>query len=437
MVRHLFSSLHVSLFFSTESDRKKDRMIRVAIIGAGERGTVFADLVGDNPHLAKVVAVAEPRDVYRKAIQEKHEIPDTHCFSGWEEFIAVDKLCDAVVLATMDQDHVVPAVACMDKGYHMLLEKPMAVRLEDCKLIAEAQTRNGVITSVCHSMRYHKGFAAVKDILDSGRIGTVHTIDHLEQVSYWHQAHSFVRGNWGNEETSTFMLMGKSCHDIDYLTHLIGKNCIRVSSFGGLGHFRKENAPEGAPARCTDGCPVEQSCAYSAIKAYVHTDRNVWPAKVCSHDHSAEAHLEAISTGPYGRCVYACDNDVVDHQVVALEYEDNITVTFTMTAFTLDGGRKLRVHGSLGELYFDESIITIHDFATGNKETIKMGEETGEHGGGDRRLLLDWLDGLASNSSENIKTDVHQSLKTHSIVFAAEASRKEQRMIDLSEFTRV
>ncbi len=412
-------------------------MIRVAIIGAGGRGTEFSKIIGDNPHLATVVAVAEPRQAYRKSMQEKHRISDANCFSSWEEFVAADKLCDAVVIATMDQDHVGPAVACMDKGYHMLLEKPMAVRLEDCQRIAAAQTRNGVIASVCHSMRYHKGFAMVKDIIDGGRIGAIHTVDLLEQVAFWHHAHSYVRGNWGNEEKSSFMLMAKSCHDIDYLTHLIGRNCLRVSSFGGLSHFRKENAPEGATARCTDGCAVEQTCAYSAIKAYVHADRDVWPANACSHDHSAEAHLEAIKTGPYGRCVYACDNDVVDHQVVAMEYEDNITVTFTMTAFTLGGGRRLRVHGSLGELFFDESTIAMHDFATGNKETIEIGEETGEHGGGDRRLALNWLAGLAADSSENIKTDVHQSLRTHGIVFAAEASRKERRMIEVAEFAKM
>ena len=412
-------------------------MIRVAIVGAGGRGSGFAKIIGDHTHLAEVVAVAEPRDAYRKAIQEKHGIPEANCFSGWREFVAADKLCDAVVIATMDQDHVGPAVACMDKGYHMLLEKPMAVRFEDCQKIAAAQARNGVITSVCHSMRYHKGFATVKAIIDSGRIGAIQTVDQLEQVAFWHQAHSYVRGNWGNEEKSSFMLIAKSCHDIDYLTHLIGKNCLRISSFGSLGHFRKENAPEGATARCTDGCPVEQSCAYSAIKAYVHVDRAAWPANVCSHDHSAEAHLEAIKTGPYGRCVYACDNDVVDHQVVAMEYEDDITVTFTMTAFTQKGGRRLRVHGSAGELYFDESTIVIRDFATGNKETIEVGAETGGHGGGDSRLTLDWLSALAVNSGEGIKTDVHQSLRTHSIVFAAEASRKERRVIDIAAFSKI
>ncbi len=412
-------------------------MIRVAIVGAGGRGSGFAKIIGDHTHLAEVVAVAEPRDAYRKAIQEKHGIPEANCFSGWKEFVTADKLCDAVVIATMDQDHVGPAVACMDKGYHMLLEKPMAIRLEDCQKIAEAQVRNGVITSVCHSLRYHKGFALVKELVDSGRIGDVHTIDQLEQVAYWHQAHSFVRGNWANEERSSFMLIAKSCHDIDYLTHLVGKECLRVSSFGSLGHFRKENAPEGATDRCTDGCPVERTCAFSAIKAYVHTDREIWPANVCSHDHSAEAHLEAVETGPYGRCVYSCDNDVVDHQVVAMEYEDGITVTFTMTAFTANGGRRLRVHGSAGELSFDESTIVVRNFATGNKETIEIGPETGGHGGGDDRLTLDWLEALAMNRGEGIKTDVHQSLRTHSIVFAAEASRKERRVIDIAAFSKI
>jgi predicted dehydrogenase len=403
----------------------------IAIIGAGGRGAGFANIINDYKHLGEVVAVAEPRDDYRKHIQETCNIPDDMAFASWEDFFAKDKLCDAVVIATMDQDHVGPAVAAQEKGYHMMLEKPMAVSLEDCEAIAAAQKVKNVTTAVCHSMRYNKGFAIVKEIVDSGRIGKVVSLDQLEQVAFWHQAHSFVRGNWGNEGRSTFMLMAKSCHDIDYINYLIGKKCLSVSSFGALSYFNEANAPEGSTDRCTDGCAVESSCPYSAIKAYVHANREGWPAAVCSYDHSVEAHLEAIKSGPYGKCVYRCDNDVVDHQTVNMLFENDITATFTMTAFTLKGGRILRVHGTEGELRYDENEITIHSFLTENVETIKIGAEVGGHGGGDNRVIRSWLEAIHTGDVSKVTTDVHESLRTHKVVFAAEQSRLEKRMVEL------
>ncbi|TVR50446.1 MAG: gfo/Idh/MocA family oxidoreductase [Puniceicoccaceae bacterium] len=405
----------------------------IAIIGAGGRGSSFASLIENLPHLGTVVAVAEPRAAYRERLAKQFSLPPERVFERWQDFVAEGKLCDAVVIATMDQDHVGPAVACTELGCHMLLEKPMAVALEDCRVIAEAQRKAGTITAVCHSMRYHKGFAKLKEVVDSGRLGRIVTVDQLEQVAWWHQAHSFVRGNWGNEARSTFMLLAKSCHDIDYLAHLIGTPCQRVGSFGALTYFRPEYAPEGSTERCVD-CPVEPDCAYSALRHYVYTNREGWPAAVVSPDHSLEAHLKAVTEGPYGRCVWKTDNDVVDHQVVMMEFEGDVTVTFTMTAFTQHGGRRVRVHGTLGEAHFEERKIEVRDFASGNTETITIGPEPGGHGGGDRRVLLSWLNAIASRDASLVRTDVQESYHTHRIVFAAERARREGRLIVLDEF---
>ena len=193
----------------------------IAIVGAGGRGDLFATLIADHPHLARVVAVAEPRDSYRTHIAAGRGFAPEMTFRTWQEFIAKPRLCDAVVIATMDREHAGPAVACLDKGYDLLLEKPMAVTLADCRAIEAAQRRSGRIVGVCHSMRYHKGFRKVKELIDAGAIGRIVSLDQLEQVAYWHQAHSFVRGNWANQGRSTFMLMAKSCHDIDYIAYLV------------------------------------------------------------------------------------------------------------------------------------------------------------------------------------------------------------------------
>lgn len=406
----------------------------IAIIGAGGRGTNFATLISQFSHLGKVTAVAEPRDDYRQAIVTTHNVSPDKTFRTWQEFIAQPQLCDAVVIATMDREHVEPAVTCLNKGYDVLLEKPMATSLADCRAIEAAQRQSKRIVGVCHSLRYQKAFCKVKELIDSGAIGRLITLDQLEQVGFWHQAHSFVRGNWGNESRSTFMLLAKSCHDIDYIAYLVGKPCLKVTSFGNLSYFRRENAPAGSTDRCTAPCPAEPTCTYSAIKHYVNTQRrNEWPASVVSHDHTYEAHLNAIRTGPYGRCVWKCDNDVVDHQVVNMQFADDITATFTMTAFTKRGGRKLRAHGTEGELFFDEDKITVNTFRDGNTQRIEIAPESGGHGGGDTRVVLEWLLALHSRDESRIVANAQESLRTHTIVFAAEKSRHEGRLVDLKE----
>ncbi|MFZ4777125.1 MAG: Gfo/Idh/MocA family protein [Terrimicrobiaceae bacterium] len=407
----------------------------IAILGAGGRGAGFAELIKRYAYLGKVTAVAEPREAYREAIALAHDIPRHQAFSDWREFVALPAMADAVVIATMDQDHVGPAVACMELGYDVLLEKPMATTIEDCRAIEAAQRRTGRMVGVCHSLRYQKGFRKVQELIAGGAIGELVTLDQVEQVTYWHQAHSFVRGNWGKEADATFMLMAKSCHDIDYIAYLVGRPCLKVSSFGGLNYFRRDKAPAGSAERCTDGCPLEPACAYSAIKAYVLGNREVWPACVPSADHSYEAHMGAIRTGPYGRCVWKCDNDVVDHQTVSMLFEGDVTATFTMTAFSKDHGRMLRAHGTLGDLRFDERAIAIKTFADNNVNRIDLGEETGGHGGGDAHVIREWLIALHSRDDRHLLANAQESLKTHSIVFAAEKSRREGRMVDVAQAT--
>jgi len=410
--------------------------ISVAILGAGGRGTGFAELIRGSGmhHLGHVAGVAEPRNDARMAFVNQYQLPSQHVFHDWQAFVAQPKMCDAVVISTMDRDHVAPALACLELGYHVLLEKPMATTLEDCRAIEAAQRKSGTMVTVCHSLRYQKGFSLVKSIFDSGRIGQLMTMDQLEQVGYWHQAHSFVRGNWGNEGRSSFMLLAKSCHDLDFIAYLVGRPCRRVSSFGSLSYFTRTHAPTGSTERCTDGCAVEHDCPYSAIKTYVDAGNlEAWPTCVPSFVHTREAHLEAIRTGPYGRCVFRTDNDVVDHQVVLMEFADDITASFTMTGFTHDVSRKIRLNGTEGELSFDEHGITIKNFATHNIEQITVGHEPGGHGGGDWLVLTDWLRAIQQGDPSLIRTNAQESLRTHSIAFAAEQSRRERRMVEMLE----
>lgn len=406
--------------------------VSVAIIGAGGRGHLFGDLIAAHPDLGKVAAVAEPRVEYRERFARQHRLAAHRVFTDWRELLARPRMCDAVVVSTMDRDHAGPAVSASRLGYHLLLEKPMATTLADCRAIVDAQAAAGTVNCVCHSLRYHAGFAALKEAVAGGRLGRVVSIDHLEQVAWWHQAHSFVRGNWGNEGRSTFMLLAKSCHDIDFIAHLAGVPCRRAASWGSLSYFTRANAPADSAERCVD-CPREPRCPYSAVRWYVNGDREHWPAAAISADHSREAHAEAIRTGPYGRCVWRCDNDVVDHQVAALEFEGDLTATFTMTAFTQGGGRRIRVHGTEGEAEFTEGRMWIRTYADGRSEEVVFTQEAGGHGGGDGRVLRAFLQAVRDRDPSPVLTDVDESLRTHTIVFAAERSRREGRAVEIAE----
>lgn len=407
--------------------------LSIAVLGAGTRGAIFGRILADHPHLARVAAVAEPRPAYRAAFAAAHGLPAEATFETWQDFIAGPKRCDAVIVATMDRDHVGPAIACLERGYDLLLEKPVAPTPEECWDVAAAQERTGRMVGVCHSLRYHRGFAHVQELVASGRLGEVRSVDLLEQVGAAHFAHSYIRGNWGNAGRATPLLLAKSCHDLDYLAWLVGRPCQRVSSFGSLSHFHAAHAPAGAPSRCVDGCPAEPSCMYSAIKQYVQGDREAWPASVIAPEHTQAAHLVAITTGPYGRCVYRADNDVVDHQVVALSFEGGATATFTVTAFTQGGGRRLRVHGTQAELAFDETTTTIRDLGSRDVERWDYAAEAGPHGGGDHRAIRTWLEALAAQDPTLLRTDIHTSIWTHMIGFAAERARLEGRVVDVAE----
>jgi predicted dehydrogenase len=413
-----------------------DSPVSVAIVGAGNRGSGFAEIISRLPQLARIGAVAEPRREYREAFAAQYQLPQGSVFTDWRDLTARPRLCDAVIVATMDREHVDSAVAFTGLGYHMLLEKPMATSLEDCRRIVRAQAEAGTITSVCHSLRYNHRFAELKRVVESGRIGRVVTIDQLEQVAWWHHAHSYVRGNWGNEGRSTFMLLAKSCHDIDYIAHLVGAVCRRVASYGSLSYFTRQNAPAGSGERCTS-CALEPGCAYSALKHYVESDRGQWPAAMVSAEHSREAHLAALADGPYGRCVWKCDNDVVDHQVVCMEFDAGVTATFTMTAFTQGEGRRIRVHGTEGEVEFTEAEMSVRTFADNRTERVVLETEEGGHGGGDARVVMSFLAAIREKNAALVITDVRESLRSHAIVFAAELSRREGRMVTMKEMEEV
>ncbi|HYE05313.1 MAG TPA: Gfo/Idh/MocA family oxidoreductase [Planctomycetota bacterium] len=414
-----------------------DRPLTFIILGCGGRGNAFSQSIEANPLFGTVVAVADPDAARRDRVGDRHGVPADMRFASWEEALARPKLAEVCINTTMDKLHVASGVKALDLGYHMLLEKPMATSLADCVAIDAARQRNQRVVAVCHSMRYDRTHAEMIRLLRARTIGDIVSLDQLEAVEHTHQAHSFVRGNWGNESRSTFMLMAKSCHDIDAIAYTIGTPCERVSSFGSLTLFKAERAPAGAPARCTDGCPVEASCPYSALKLYTgDSAKQHWYAHPAGTAGLPTAQqVEMMRTSPYGRCVYRCDNDVVDHQVVNMEFAGGVTATFTMTAFTTFGGRQIRIHGTEGFMAVDLTARTIEwtVFSTGQRHRVDIAAQRGSHGGADDNILAEFIAAVRRGDPNGVLTTTAESLRTHAIVFAAERSRRERRMVEMSE----
>ena len=414
------------------------------VIGCGDRGMrVYAGMDQKYPDRMQVVACADPDPDKIAKMQREHGVAPEMCFKNGEELLAKGKLADVAIIATLDKDHYKYAIPAMKMGYHLLLEKPVSPIASECVEIAETAKKYDRHVVVCHVLRYTPFYRKVKEVIDSGVIGEVVNIQAVEPVGYWHQAHSFVRGNWRNSIETSPMIMQKCCHDFDIFVWLTGKKCKKVSSFGSIHEFKAEKAPEGATKRCLDGCPYFETCPFSVKKIYMdrlaegHTD---WPVSVVCTDATEEKLDKALREGPYGRCVYYCDNDVVDHQVVNMLMEDDSTINFTMCAFNRDMDRRITVMGTKGMIYGDigKETVDVRVFGTTDYDRINVAENMDDdsgHSGGDIGLMKDFIDLITEGKVASGITSVDVSLESHYIALAAEESRvNEGKVVDLSEF---
>ena len=339
-----------------------------------------------------------------------------------------------MLIATQDRQHVPAALRALEKGYHVLLEKPISPELSECRSLLEKAKETGRVVVVCHVLRYTPFYAALEAMVRQGEIGKLETIDAVEHVGYWHYAHSFVRGNWRRSDETSPMILAKSCHDMDILRWLAGDRCLKVQSFGSLDHFRAENAPAGAAERCLDGCAWKENCIYDAEKIYLdgrhcglRQGKDGWPNTVVAGGPPTEENLyAALRSGPYGRCVYHCDNDVVDHQTVNLTFANGVYATFTMTAFTETCRRTIKLTGTLGEIEGDmeKNTLLLRRFGR-EDELISLDSSKSEfagHGGGDAGLMAQFCRLIEEGGTESL-TGIDASVESHVMALAAEASR--------------
>ena len=378
--------------------------------------------------------MAEPDAERREVLAKDHQIPASACFPDWKSAHSARVQADVAIISTNDHDHADPAVAFLNSGYHLLLEKPMAPNLEDCRRIVEAANRAEGYSSVCHVLRYTAYFRKLKSLIDQGCVGELINVRHLEPINFWHFAHSFVRGNWGNSQKTSPLILAKCCHDMDILLYLVGRQPKAIQSFGGLHHFREEQAPVGAADRCWD-CGAESNCPYSAKRFYgnfLKESYHGWPLDVVTSSFTETALKEALDQGPYGRCVYKCDNDVCDHQVVNVEFDGGVTASMTATAFTERPARETEVFGSHGSLKGDGEMIVHQDFVT-RKETFYKIESQGHHLGGDDGMLEEFYSAIHQQNPALISSSPKVSLKSHEMALWAEESRRTGKIMTWPE----
>lgn len=415
------------------------KQVTCILIGAGLRGGyVYSQYALDHPNEFKVVAVAEPDPDRREAFSKKHNIPQGMQFESYKEILKIDKIADCAMICTQDRMHYEPVVMALEKGYHVLCEKPMSPDKEEIIKMGMMAKQYDRILSVCHVLRYSPFFSKIKSLLDEKKIGQLMTIQHIEEVGYWHHAHSFVRGNWRNEKESSPMILQKCCHDMDILLWLADSSCNKINSFGRLTYFSEENAPEGAPEYCMDGCSHCDDCPFYAPRFYLEHSKAVEDGLVYAvTDYADSEHiLDALKIGPYGRCVFHSDNTVVDHQTVEIEFENQVTASFLMTAFTNKCARRICLMGTKGEIKGDmeAGIIEVTEFVNGTNEVIKLHTPTKGHSGSDMSMMKDFVRMVGEGKKGKTNADI--SVESHLMALAAEESRVNEAVINFKQYTR-
>lgn len=421
--------LHDDVFFNP-LHKKIESPVKVILIGAGHRGNIYASYMLEYPEEMKIVAVADANVSRRKQAAEDYSIPLEFCFSDWTEVFKRPKFADAVIIATPDQLHTQPCIAALETGYDVLLEKPIAPTEEECRQILQKAKETGKIVGVCHVLRYSPYFRELKQVIDAGLIGNIISVQHMEPIEHIHMSHSYVRGKWRNSKKATPIILAKSSHDTDIIRWLVNSPVHDVHCFGNLSWFTNRNAPKGSTDRCTDGCAVEGDCPYSAIQIYYRDRKRLYvfdpPAE---EDDWGEHILDQLKTTDYGRCVYRMDNDQPDHLTVNMLFENGVTAAFSMEAHVSYEGRRTRIMGSAGDIMGDMETFVLTDFKTRKQTSWSL--KTDPHGGGDHRLVKDWLQAVYQQDKNLLSSSIEVSVESHLMAFAAERSRQLRTIEDV------
>lgn len=406
------------------------QQVKIVVIGAGNRTNKYLEYAALHPERLKLVGIVEPVEIRRSLVAEKFGVPAEACFSSFDDFFSNPIEADAVLIGTPEDKHYEPCMRAIEAGYHVLLEKPIAQTKQECLDILEASQRKGVVVGVCHVLRFHPYFMKIKEVIDSGELGQIISINHYAEINIDRMTHSYVRGLWNRAKKTNPMLIAKCCHDIDFLLWICGSKCRKVSSFGSLRWFCKENAPEGSAERCID-CKVEQTCPFSAVNLY--KERKQW---ISNFDVPQGLTIddvidEELRSGKFGRCVYHCNNDVADHQVVNMELENETTISFVANAFTLNDFRGTHIKMTHGEIDGNETTLRVRKFRGGEEQVYDFSDLCTQpfHAGADLNIVEAFVNSITNAENGVLSSDIASSIESHVVCYEAETSRLNNQTI--------
>ncbi len=414
------------------------RVVNLALVGAGNRGRgIFGQYALDMPHRVRFTHVAEPDDDKRNAFVAQHKIAAANSYADFRKLFAADLTgLDGVVVATLEDVRAEPVRLAIEKGLAILVEKPLATRPKEFIDFYDMAAAYDGICIVCHQMRLAPLYSTIKELVERGDCGEIVTVQHSENLSYEHMAHSFVRGLFNNDRLAP-MLLAKSCHDMDLLAYIINRPAVRINSFGTLKHFTRENCPPGAPAFCLEGCPHTATCPYDVIKLYFEPDTDPAYIRQMGVVRDKDHLRELLLKNRFGRCVYQHDNNVVDTQVVQIEFQDGIHVSFTMCGHNGVERRMTKISMTKAEIEFDArnpDEIIIYRYAPKLRVEKLRVSTKGTHGGGDRAIMDNFIDAIVTGDQSLLKTPLRNSLEGHLLVFAAEESRHTGQVVDVRAY---
>lgn len=400
------------------------QQVKIVVIGAGNRTNKYLEYAVRHPERLKLVGIVEPVEIRRRLVANKFGVPEDACFSSFDDFFANPIDADAVLIGTPEDKHYEPCMRAIEAGYHILLEKPIAQTKQECLDILEASKRKGVVVGVCHVLRFHPYFMKIKELVDSGELGEIISINHYAEINIDRMTHSYVRGLWSKAKKTNPMLIAKCCHDIDFLLWICGSKCRKVSSFGSLRWFRKENAPAHSPGRCIY-CPGEPDCPFSAVNLYKKRKQWIRNFDVPEGQTIDDVIDKELREGAFGRCVYHCDNDVADHQIVNMELEDQTTISFVVNAFTCNDFRGTHIKMTKGEIDGNETTLRVRKFR-GNEETVYDFSDLSNqpfHAGADLNIVEEFVNSITRSSEGVLSSTIESSIESHVVCYEAETSR--------------
>lgn len=411
----------------------KSQPITISVIGAGNRAKEYLKVLDrEYEGLFEVVAIFEPKIDNQDYFRQQYDLTDSQIYDSYQHFLNMDRISDVVIIATLDDMHLEPTLAAIDKDYDIILEKPISISLEETILISEAaKGRDDQLIAVCHVLRHSPFFKKLKEIVDSKVLGEVVDIQHNENIGYYHFAHSYVRGNWRNTKIAAPLIVAKSCHDMDILLYLLGnKHAERVASFGSLSFFNKNHyLPEKMSHRCED-CKIEPECPYSALKIYSSGKMK----SVVFDNRNVESLIKDLKGSNYGVCVFDSDNNVNDNQVSIIEFSDGVHATFNLSAFSNNIHRTIKIMCQYGEIRGNEFTKEIEIAPFGKeKEIIKIDKLAGGHGGADTGFMRNFMKTYLDNTP--FDSTLEMSIESHVMAFAADYSDNNQGVpVTISDF---